>query len=217
MSSGGKRTPVQSGSGRKTWHGLSSMWAASTISVLRTACPPARPQIVAFWRSLQLRDLVLAHACALGHEAVWERFMFLYREPLTQAAIAITGSAAMGHELADSLYAEMFGLTERDGERRSPLSCYSGRGSFKGFLRASLARSALCRPPPPHRARNGAPRRRTRGARCFTGAFAGIAVAPEELSGRHSRRARSRGSLSAFGLVCGSQHPTRNLAHAPRV
>jgi RNA polymerase sigma-70 factor, ECF subfamily len=99
----------------------------------------SQAQIAAFWRSLQLPDLALAQACALGLEAAWARFMTLYREPLTQAAIGITGSAAMGHELADSLYSEMFGLTEREGERRSPLAYYSGRGSLKGFLRASLA------------------------------------------------------------------------------
>jgi RNA polymerase sigma-70 factor (ECF subfamily) len=75
----------------------------------------------------------------LGREAAWDRFITLYREPLTQAAIGITGSAAAGHELADSLYSEMFGLTVRDGQRRSPLAYYSGRGSLKGFLRTSLA------------------------------------------------------------------------------
>lgn len=96
-------------------------------------------QIAAFWHSLQLADLALAYACALGLNAAWDRFITLYREPLTQAAIAITGSAATGHELADSLYSEMFGLTERDGTRRSPLAYYSGRGSLKGFLRAALA------------------------------------------------------------------------------
>jgi RNA polymerase sigma-70 factor (ECF subfamily) len=96
-------------------------------------------QIAAFWRSLQLPDLALAQACALGRDAAWDRFMAVYREPLNRAAIAITGSVAMGHELADSLYSEMFGLTERDGERRSPLAYYSGRGSFMGFLRTSLA------------------------------------------------------------------------------
>jgi RNA polymerase sigma-70 factor (ECF subfamily) len=58
---------------------------------------------------------------------------------LTQAAIGITGSAVAGQELADSLYSEIFGLTERDGQRQSPLAFYSGRGSLKGFLRATLA------------------------------------------------------------------------------
>ncbi len=101
--------------------------------------PASRAQIAAFWRALQLPDLALAHACALGREVAWDRFIKLYRQPMTQAAINITGSAAMGHELADSLYSEMFGLTERDGQRCSPLAYYSGRGSLKGFLRASLA------------------------------------------------------------------------------
>ena len=98
-----------------------------------------RTQAAAYCRSLQLRDLALAHACALGRDVAWQQFIARFKEPLTQAAIGITGSAAAGHELADSLYSEMFGLTERDGERRSPLQYYSGRGSFQGFLRATLA------------------------------------------------------------------------------
>ena len=98
-----------------------------------------RAQMGAFLQSLQLRDFALATACALGRDAAWQQFIARYKEPLTQAAIGIAGSATLGHELADSLYSEMFGLTERDGERRSPLSYYSGRGSFKGFLRATLA------------------------------------------------------------------------------
>jgi len=32
-----------------------------------------------------------------------------YREPLVRAAIAITGSDTLGRELADQLYAELFG------------------------------------------------------------------------------------------------------------
>ena len=99
----------------------------------------SRAQVGAFWRTLQLRDLALAHACALGRDAAWRQFLALYREPLTRAAIGITGSAVRGKELADSLYSEMYGLTERDGQRRSPLASYSGRGSLKGFLRATLA------------------------------------------------------------------------------
>lgn len=98
-----------------------------------------KAQVVAFWRSLQLRDLALAHACALGRDAAWQQFMAIYKEPLTQAAIGITRSATAGQELADSFYSALFGFNGRDGERRSPLAYYSGRGSFKGFLRAALA------------------------------------------------------------------------------
>jgi RNA polymerase sigma-70 factor (ECF subfamily) len=96
-------------------------------------------QIAGFWQSLQLRDLALAHACALGRELAWQQFMTRYRDFLIQAATGITSSAALGRELADSLYADLFGLTERGEQRRSPLAYYSGRGSLKGFLRATLA------------------------------------------------------------------------------
>lgn len=100
----------------------------------------AKPaQIGAFWRALHLEDLALAHACAFGREAAWRQFIARFREPLTRAAAAITGSADAGRELADSLYSEMYGLSVRNGERQSPLSSYSGRGSLHGFLRASLA------------------------------------------------------------------------------
>lgn len=96
-------------------------------------------QIADFWLSLQLQDLALAHACAFGRESAWQQFITRYRDTLIQAAISMTSSAATGRELADSLYADLFGLTDRDGQRRSPLAYYSGRGSLKGFLRATLA------------------------------------------------------------------------------
>jgi RNA polymerase sigma-70 factor (ECF subfamily) len=96
-------------------------------------------QAEAFYRALQLRELALAHACALGRDAAWQQFLTRFREPLTQAAVAITGSSSLGRDLADSLYSELFGLTERDGLRRSPLASYSGRGSLMGWLRTTLA------------------------------------------------------------------------------
>jgi RNA polymerase sigma-70 factor (ECF subfamily) len=53
-------------------------------------------------------------------------------------AVSITGSATLGQDLADSLYAELYGLRETGGERRSPLASYSGRGSLPGWLRTTL-------------------------------------------------------------------------------
>ncbi|MGA1981513.1 MAG: sigma-70 family RNA polymerase sigma factor [Acidobacteriaceae bacterium] len=100
---------------------------------------PTPAQEAAFYRALRLPELALAQACALGRDPAWQRFLNLYRSPLTQAAIAITGSATLGHDLADSLYAELFGLTERSGRRNSPLASYSGRGSLLGWLRTTLA------------------------------------------------------------------------------
>lgn len=95
-------------------------------------------QRAAFYRSLRLADLALAQACALGREAAWEAFVGRFRVSLVQAAASITGSASLGQELADSLYAELYGLRQNGGERRSPLATYSGRGSLMGWLRATL-------------------------------------------------------------------------------
>lgn len=100
---------------------------------------PDLAQKAAFLRSLRLSELALAQACALGREVAWTRFVSLYRASLTQAAIAITGSSTLGHDLADSLYSELYGLREVDGRRSSPLSSYSGRGSLLGWLRTTLA------------------------------------------------------------------------------
>ena len=119
------------------------MTLASVGAKLNYGLPPGTPpdsvQKAAFCRSLHLSEFALAHSCALGREVAWQRFLSLYRAPLVQAAMAITGSATLGLDLADSLYAELYGLRQLDGQRRSPLASYSGRGSFLGWLRTTLA------------------------------------------------------------------------------
>ena len=99
----------------------------------------SRRQQAGFFRGLRLADLTLARACASGHEGAWEHFIAVYRQPLFRAAIAITGSETLGRELADQLYAELYGLSARDGVRRSPLDSYKGKGSLMGWLRTTLA------------------------------------------------------------------------------
>jgi RNA polymerase sigma-70 factor (ECF subfamily) len=127
-------------------YGLSADDFASVLSAVGAKVNHGLPagvsarvkQKVDFFRSLHLPELALAHACALGREAAWEQFLRLYRVPLARAAIGITGSASLGEELADALYAELYGLREREGERRSPLESYSGRGSLLSWLRTTL-------------------------------------------------------------------------------
>jgi hypothetical protein len=92
-----------------------------------------------FWRGLHLEELAIARGCALGRESAWQCFLAKYREQLTRTAVEMTGSAALGEELASALYSELYGLTEREGRRWSPLLRYSGRGSLMGWLRAILA------------------------------------------------------------------------------
>ena len=108
-------------------------------------------QQAAFFAGRRTAELVLARACAGGSEGAWERFIALYREPLLRAGIAITGNESLGRELADGLYAELYGLTVRDGERRCPLDSYSGRGSLIGWLRTTLAQRHVDRHRRTHR------------------------------------------------------------------
>jgi RNA polymerase sigma-70 factor, ECF subfamily len=111
---------------------------AQNFGVAAGTIAPAQ-QRTSYLRGLKINDLVLARACAAGHERAWEHFVALYHEPLTRAATAITGNDTLGRELAGALYAELYGMTERDGERRCPLESYRGRGSLMGWLRTTLA------------------------------------------------------------------------------
>jgi RNA polymerase sigma-70 factor, ECF subfamily len=92
-----------------------------------------------FLESLKIDDLVLARACAAGNEPAWETFLVRYRELLYSAAYAITRHDSLGRELADSLYADLYGTVERDGVRCSRFTSYTGRGSLAGWLRSVLA------------------------------------------------------------------------------
>jgi len=106
---------------------------------LEAGASPTPRQQTDYFHGLHLDDLVLARACAAGNERAWEHFIARHRQPLIRAAIAITGSEMLGRDLADQLYAELFGLNTREGERRCPLLSYRGRGSLMGWLRTTLA------------------------------------------------------------------------------
>lgn len=96
--------------------------------------------------NLHLDDLVLARACARGHEAAWERFIGLYREKLYVASLTIARQESWARELADSVYADLFGTqTGSDGKRKSKFESYSGRGSLEGWLRSVLAQTFINR------------------------------------------------------------------------
>ncbi len=103
--------------------------------------PPAAPvsEVRALYLSLHVEELVLARACASGHERAWEDFMVRYREKLHDAALRITREDSKARELAGSMYADLYGTSSRDGERLSKLSYYSGRGSLEGWLRTVMA------------------------------------------------------------------------------
>ncbi len=100
---------------------------------------------VALIDSLRVEELVLSRACAVGNEAAWEEFLTRYRASLYSAAYSIAKDEATGRELADSLYADLYGLPVDGRARVSKLSYYMGRGSLEGWLRTVLAQEYINR------------------------------------------------------------------------
>jgi RNA polymerase sigma factor (sigma-70 family) len=83
-------------------------------------------------------DLALARLCAAGDERAWERFVREYRPLLYRAADALDRTQG-ARELADSLYAELYGMDGEAGERQSLFRYYQGKSSLATWLRAVLA------------------------------------------------------------------------------
>jgi RNA polymerase sigma factor (sigma-70 family) len=83
-------------------------------------------------------DLELARQCAAGDERAWERFVLEYRPVLYRAADALDPGGG-ARDLADSLYADLYGLEKSGGERQSLFRYFQGRSSLATWLRAVLA------------------------------------------------------------------------------
>src|SRR5215467_5635521 len=98
-----------------------------------------------FWRELKLEELALARACAAGREQAWQVFLTRYREKLYDIARGITKEDSRARDLADSIYGDLYGTAERDGQRVSRLNFYMGRGSLEGWLRTVLAQEFVNR------------------------------------------------------------------------
>lgn len=99
---------------------------------------PSPREVERYVEGLHLEDLALATACEAGLDAAWNHFILEYRPALYRAAGAIDGPGG-GRELADSLYGDLFGLRERNGERQSLFRYFHGRSSLGSWVRAVLA------------------------------------------------------------------------------
>jgi RNA polymerase sigma-70 factor (ECF subfamily) len=95
--------------------------------------------------SLRVEELALARACAAGSERAWEIFMLRYREKLYDIGSYIAKENSAARELADSLYADLYGTSSREGQRVSKLASYTGRGSLEGWLRTVMAQEYVNR------------------------------------------------------------------------
>jgi len=133
-------------SGAAAYGTSAEQFALILEEISRKYVPNAEPgQRNEFCRGLRLEELALARACAAGNERAWEDFIGRYRQKLHGMALQITREAAQAAELADSLFAELYGLSERDGARNSKLVFYTGRGSLEGWLRTVMAQEYINR------------------------------------------------------------------------
>ncbi len=98
--------------------------------------PTEQKELIA---TLRVEELMLARACAEGNDDAWREFLERFRRDMIRAAVHIAQGDATGHELADELYANLYGLPNREGRRVSKLDSYMGRGSLAGWLRSVLA------------------------------------------------------------------------------
>jgi RNA polymerase sigma-70 factor, ECF subfamily len=100
--------------------------------------PPSSLDAGEYLEALHLDDLALATACADGHDGAWEHFVAEYRPLLYRAADAIDPGGG-ARDLADALYADLYGLKEHGGVRQSLFRYFHGRSRLATWLRAVLA------------------------------------------------------------------------------
>ena len=117
---------------------LSGGASSNTLSNTPSHASPDARAIHAYLDSLHAADLALACACSDGNAAAWDFFMARFRSELYRAGRAIAGESA-GRELADSLYAELYGLREVAGQRKSLFDYFLGRSKLTTWLHAILA------------------------------------------------------------------------------
>jgi RNA polymerase sigma-70 factor len=94
--------------------------------------------------SLHVQDLALAMACEAGHAPAWEHFAAEYR-PLLQRAAAAIDPSGRSADLADVLFADLYGADVREGARRSLFRYFHGRSRLGTWLRAVLAQRHIDR------------------------------------------------------------------------
>jgi RNA polymerase sigma-70 factor len=110
---------------------------------------PDPRDVEVYLKSLRLEDLALACACSEGIEKAWEFFITHFRQELRNAASAMlrgSGRAddARAEEMADSLYAELYGVrSSADGRRKSLFEYFHGRSKLSTWLRAVLAQKQV--------------------------------------------------------------------------
>jgi RNA polymerase sigma-70 factor (ECF subfamily) len=99
-----------------------------------------------FLDTLHADELLLVAACERGDDAAWNELIEQYRATVLSAARSSSAGEAEAEELADTVWAELYGLRARgDGSPAGKLAYYSGCGSLGGWLRAVVGQLAVDR------------------------------------------------------------------------
>jgi RNA polymerase sigma-70 factor (ECF subfamily) len=99
---------------------------------------PSEADLDRYYDTLHLADLALACACAMGREEAWDHFVTEFRPGMYRAADAMDPSGG-ARDIAQALYAELFGLKEKDGIRQSVFRYFHGRSGLATWLRSLIA------------------------------------------------------------------------------
>src|ERR1700722_2190124 len=102
--------------------------------------PLPRAEAVRFLDSLHAADLALAVGCRDGDAGAWRHLVATYRAPLDAFARTVLGNSSRASEIADSLWADLYGMRSSNGARRSPLDQYGGRSSLMSWMRVVVTR-----------------------------------------------------------------------------
>ena len=118
--------------------------AAVEKYLVRDAPDTPHDQIAKFIDEMQADDLCLIIACERGDESAWTDLVERFTATVRSAARSASSNEDAAEDLAQSIWAELYGLRVRkDGMPASKLAYYSGRGSLAGWLRAVVGQLAV--------------------------------------------------------------------------
>ena len=118
--------------------------AAVDKYLLRDDPQISEAKIAKFIDELQADDLCLIIACERGDENAWNDLVERFTTTVRSAARSASSNEDAAEDLAQSIWAELYGLrTRKDGAPASKLAYYSGRGSLAGWLRAVVGQLAV--------------------------------------------------------------------------
>src|SRR3954471_6095304 len=125
---------LHSESGAERWALSQAALAEALHRSVAHRFPDGAPngEIARYLSTLHVQDLALACACRAGSGPAWDHFVLEFRPALYAAARSVAGHAH--RDLADSLYAELYGVSHAGAARTSLLAWYHGRSRLVTWL-----------------------------------------------------------------------------------